>query len=95
MRRLLLAALLLLPSATAMAQNRCEAENDFGEQCTANCPVPQAGVCVPGVGPEPPLCFCVGMERISPTGQAGGGRSQQAGDGFGGGGFDGGGSEQD
>ena len=87
MRRLLLAALLLLPSATAMAQSRCQATNDFGEQCVAACPAPQAGVCVEGVGPEPPLCFCVGMEPTRPTGQAGGGGSQQ-GDG-------GGGSEQD
>jgi hypothetical protein len=75
-RRLLLATALLLPSATAIAQSQCEAENDFGEQCSANCPVPQAGVCVPGVGPEPPLCFCVGMDR-NPAGQAGGGGSQQ------------------
>ena len=79
MRRLLLAALLLLPSATAMAQSRCQATNDFGEQCVAACPAPQAGVCVEGVGPEPPLCFCVGMEPNGPTGQAGGGRSQQDG----------------
>ena len=79
MRRLLLAAALLLPSATAMAQNRCEAENDLGELCTANCPVPQAGVCVPGAGPEPPLCFCVGAEPTGPAGQAGGGRPRQDG----------------
>ena len=73
MRPLLLAAILLSHPAIAMAQNRCQASNTLGEQCAATCPVPQAGVCVDGFGPEPPLCFCVGMEPAGPSSQGGGG----------------------
>ena len=101
MRRLLLATALLLPSASAIAQSQCQATNDSGDQflgglfgglfedqCAASCPVPQAAVCLDGVGPESPLCMCVGAELPNPARQAGGGRLQQDGGGFGGGGLE-------